>query len=73
MIHFDFTVDDIDAQNIVWCIRNAALQSDEYIMDIMVDPDLTEEQRKSYIDYHKTNKKYMLGLVEKMKKDKIPE
>jgi hypothetical protein len=36
-------------------------------------PDLTEDQRKSYTDYHKTNKEYMLGLVEKMKNQRVSE
>jgi len=66
MIHFDFVVEDVDAENIVRAIRDVALRNDEYIMEAMANPDLTEEQRASYISWHQANKEYVLGLVEKM-------
>jgi hypothetical protein len=56
MIHFDFVVEDVDAENIVGAIRDAALAR----------TDLSEEQRDGYISWHRANKEYMLGLVEKM-------
>jgi len=66
MIHFDFVVEDVDAENIVGAIRDAALRNDELIMEAMARTDLTEEQRDGYISWHQANKEYMLGLVEKM-------
>lgn len=66
MIHFDFVVEDVDAENIVWAIRDAALRNDELIMEAMARTDLNEEQRDGYISWHRANKEYMLGLVQKM-------
>lgn len=73
MIHFDFTVEDVDAENLMWAIRNSALRNDESIMDYMVREDLTQEQKDSYIDWFKANKAYMLGLIEKMTNTRVEE
>jgi hypothetical protein len=66
MIHFDFVVEDVDAENIVGAIRDVALRNDELITEAIARTDLTDEQRASYISWFKSNKEYMLGLVEKM-------
>lgn len=73
MIHFNFIVEDVDAENIMWAIRNAALRNDESIMDYMVREDLTQEQKDSYIDWLKANKAYMLDLIEKMTNTRVEE
>lgn len=65
MIHFDFIVEDVDAENLMWAIRESALRNDEDIMDYEVRTDLTQEQKDSYINWLKANKAYMLGLIEK--------
>jgi hypothetical protein len=73
MIHFDFTVEDIDAENIVRAVRDSALRNDEKIMDYMMREDLTQEQKDSYIDWLKANKAYMLSLIEKMTNTRVEE
>lgn len=73
MIHFDFIVEDVDAENLMWAIRNSALRNDEAIMDYMARTDLTQEQKDSYIDWLKANKAYMLGLIEKMTNTRVEE
>jgi hypothetical protein len=65
MIHFDFIVEDVDAENLMWAIRESALRNDEHIMDYEARTDLTQEQKDSYISWLKANKAYMLGLIEK--------
>jgi hypothetical protein len=73
MIHFDFIVEDVDAENLMWAIRESALRNDEHIMKYMARQDLTQEQKDSYIDWLKANKAYMLGLIEKMTNTRIEE
>ena len=73
MIHFDFIVEDVDAENLMWAIRESALRNDEHIMQYMARQDLTQEQKDSYIDWLKANKAYMLGLIEKMTNTRIEE
>ena len=71
MIHFDFIVEDVDAENLMWAIRESALRNDEHIMDYEARTDLTQEQKDSYISWLKANKEYMLGLIEKMTNTRV--
>jgi hypothetical protein len=73
MIHFNFIVEDVDAENLMWAIRESALRNDEHIMDYEVRTDLTQEQKDSYISWLKANKAYMLGLIEKMTNTRIEQ
>jgi hypothetical protein len=73
MIHFDFIVEDVDAENLMWAIRESALRNDEDIMDYESRTDLTQEQKDSYISWLKANKAYMLGLIEKMTNTRVEE
>ncbi len=73
MIHFDFIVEDVDAENLMWAIRESALRNDEAIMDYEARTDLTQEQKDSYINWLKANKAYMLGLIEKMTNTRVEE
>jgi hypothetical protein len=73
MIHFDFIVEDVDAENLMWAIRESALRNDEHIMDYEARTDLTQEQKDSYISWLKANKAYMLGLIEKMTNTRIEQ
>lgn len=71
MIHFDFIVEDVDAENLMWAIRESALRNDERIMDYEARTDLTQEQKNSYISWLNSNKAYMLGLIEKMTNTRV--
>jgi hypothetical protein len=73
MIHFDFIVEDVDAENLMWAIRESALRNDEHIMDYEARTDLTQEQKDSYISWLNANKAYMLGLIEKMTNTRVEE
>ena len=73
MIHFDFIVEDVDAENLMWAIRESALRNDQHIMDYEARLGLTREQKDSYIDWLKANKAYMLGLIEKMTNTRVEE
>ena len=65
-VHFNFVVDDQDAENIFYTIRDAALANDVSIMDYQVKSDITDQQRECYISWHRANKAYMLELMGKM-------
>ena len=73
MIHFNFIVEDVDAENLMWAIRESALRNDQHIMDYEARLGLTREQKDSYIDWLKANKAYMLGLIEKMTNTQVEE
>jgi hypothetical protein len=73
MIHFNFIVEDVDAENLMWAIRESALRNDEHIMDYEARTDLTQEQKDSYISWLKANKAYMLGLIEQMTNTRVEE
>ncbi len=66
MIHFDFIVDDIDAENIIRAIGDDALRNNEYKMHYLSRSDLTDEQKDSYCRALDANKEYMIGLIGKM-------
>lgn len=70
-VKFEFTMSDVDAENLIWAIRNDALRNDESIMDYELREDLTREQKDSYINWLKANKEYMLGLIEKMTNTRV--
>jgi len=73
MIHFNFIVEDVDAENIMWAIRDRALKSDEHKISFMARSDLTDAQKESYYQALDANKAYMLGLIEKMTNTRVEE
>ena len=72
-VKFEFTMEDVDAENLIWAIRDSALRNDEHIMKYMARPDLTQEQKDSYIDHLKANRDYTMGLIEKMTNTRVTE
>lgn len=69
MIKFEFVLDDLDAENLVYAIRESALRNDEYIMDWQSkvhSGECTQVHADQYINWHKANKEYLLGLITKM-------
>jgi hypothetical protein len=73
MIHFDFIVEDVDAENLMWAIRESALRNDEHKLSYMARSDLTDEQKESYYQALDANKAYMLGVIEKMTNTRVEE
>jgi hypothetical protein len=66
-------MEDVDAENLMWAIRESALRNDEHIMKYMARTDLTQEQKDSYINWLNSNKAYILGLIEKMTNTRVEE
>jgi len=65
MIHFDFIVNDVDAENIINCITNEASRSDKKILDAIAAGDTT--LKEAYIK----DRDYLLSLRDKMKNTRL--
>jgi len=72
-VHFDFIVDDVDAENIFFSIRNDALRNDERIMDLMTQKDISDDYRAAMIAACERSKEYTLSLLELMKNTQVKE
>ncbi len=70
MIKFEFTVSDADAENILSCIRKAALENDEQIATALVHVPAGVD-RDRYIAAYRDDKAYLLGLIEKMHNTRV--
>jgi len=72
-VKFEFTLEDVDAENLIWAIRDSALRNDISILDYMVREDLTQEQKDVYIKYFEDGKAYTLGLIDQMTNTRVEE
>ena len=70
-VKFEFILEDVDAENLLWAVRNYALRNDEYIFDYIIRTDLTSEQKASYISVLKDSKSYFLDLIGKMSNTRV--
>lgn len=61
MIHFDFTVSDVDAENIMEIMRNQITQNHCRITSLMC-----EIGKEHYIEAYKQDNEYVEGLIKKM-------
>jgi hypothetical protein len=66
-------VEDVDAENIMWALRDYALKNDEHKISYMARTDLTAEQKESYYQALDANKAYMLGLIDQMTNTRVKE
>jgi len=66
-------MEDVDAENLIWAIRDSALRNDISILDYMVREDLTQEQKDVYIKYFEDGKAYTLGLIDQMTNTRVEE
>lgn len=67
-VHFDFIVDDVDAENIANCISAAVFKCDAEILKIIGDKD-----KEPYIEWFEAHKKYLLSLAKKMTNTRVEE
>ena len=71
MVHFDFTVDDRDAEMIFGCIHDRICNMRERIFfdSMSMEKSTSEVDIKHYtaqIEWYKSHIKYIEGLIEKM-------
>ena len=75
MIHFDFIVDDIDAENIMDCIHQEVLKCKKEIHKIECGvsrlSDKSPEDREAYINGYQKHAKYLQDLMKKMKNQRV--
>lgn len=62
MIHFDFTVSDADAENIMEIMRNHINHNNMRIVEMMHDPEM---YKQSIVAFRRDNE-YVEGLIKKM-------
>ena len=70
-VKFEFTMSDIDAENLVGAVRDSALRNDEYIMETLADEDLTPNQKTKYVEAFKAHREYTLGLIAQMTNTRV--
>jgi len=66
MVKFEFTMSDVDAENMLRAIHDNGVDNSEQILRVMCNPDLTEEQKKMYIQSYKDSQIYFQGLIKQM-------
>jgi hypothetical protein len=71
MVHFDFVVDDIDAENIMSCLMDAENDTLEKIADLKVDIGVSNTQRASMIKWYEGRREYLKELQGKMKNTRV--
>ena len=68
MIHFDFTVSDADAGNIMEIMRDRIMHNNVHIQKLMVAQD-----QEHYIKAYKQDNEYIEGLIKKMSNTRVEE
>ena len=68
MIHFDFTVSDSDAENIMEIMRNQITQNHLRIQSMMY-----EIGKEHYIEAYRKDNEYIEGLIKKMTNTRVEE
>jgi hypothetical protein len=72
MIHFDFTVSDVDAQNILQIMRERINANNVKIIDHMVQV-LVQEGHEDYIAAYRRDNEYVEGLIQKMTNTRVAQ
>ena len=73
MIHFDFIVDDIDAENIMSCLHQMRINRHSLILDLVVDNGGKEEGIEDQIKSLEESIQYYHDLQMKMTNTRVEE
>jgi hypothetical protein len=68
MIHFDFTVTDVDAENIFSMMRDRILRNNQQIIEMIGKPG-----KEDYIAAYRRDNEYVEGLIKKMTNTRVAE
>lgn len=68
MIHFDFIVEDVDAETIFNCVYNEIPNCHVHIMDLMI-----EGNKEVEIEHYRRRIKYIEELLSMMHNSKVKE
>ena len=68
MIHFDFTVSDADAENIISILRNQISRNNHELLFHLDKPD-----EKHWVERYKRDNEYVEGLIKKMTNTRVEE
>ena len=64
---------DVDAENMIRAIHYNGVDNTEQILRVMVNPDLTKEQKEMYIQSYKDSQIYFRCLIKQMTNYRIEE
>lgn len=67
MIHFDFTVSDADAENIIDCIQQTICKNHMKIMDFIIAKD------DVMVEHYKQDIEYLEGLIKRMSNTRVED
>lgn len=70
-VKFEFTMSDVDAENLVGAVRDSAVRCGEDIMAVMASQTLTAEQKAQYIRSYQDQREYILGLIAQMTNTRV--
>lgn len=73
MVKFEFVMSDVDAENMLRAIHDNGVNNIEKILRVMVDPNLTDDQKEMYIQSYKDSREYFEGLIKQMKNYRVEE
>jgi len=68
MIHFDFTVSDVDAQNILQIMRDRILHNNQQIIEM-----IGKSGKEDYIAAYRRDNEYVEDLIKKMTNIQVEE
>ena len=68
MIHFDFTVTDVDAENIFAIMRDRIVENNVIIMNMIGKPG-----KEDYIEAYRRDNEYVEELIKKMKNTRVQQ
>ena len=72
MIHFDFTVSDVDAENIFSMMRERINANNMKIIDHMAQS-VTQDGHEEYIKAYRRDNEYVEELIKKMTNKRVEE
>ena len=73
MVKFEFIMEDVDAENLMRAIHSYANDQHDAIIDIIVNPDLTVEEKRMYIASYKDSYDYYKNLITQMANYRVYE
>ena len=68
MIHFDFTVSDGDAANIMEILRKQISRNNQQIIEL-----IGKAHHQHYIDAYRQDNQYVEGLIKKMNNTRVEQ
>jgi hypothetical protein len=73
MVHFDFVMKDVDAENMLRSLHLCACDINEQILDANARTDISEDYRFNLVSALRDAQQYQFDLIKLMKNTRVPE